>query len=66
VSQSTMCFKVHTFVLCHDIIEYLEPVPVSSFPFPTYYPDTGTGSKYSNRTYVGPSVNPSLNRLRDG
>src|SRR5215204_148259 len=33
VPQSTMCFKVHTFVLCHDIIESL-PVPVSSFPFP--------------------------------
>ena len=33
VPKSTMCFKVHTFVLCHDIIESL-PVPVSSFPFP--------------------------------
>jgi hypothetical protein len=23
-----------------------------SFPFPTYYPDTGTGSDYFNRTLV--------------
>jgi hypothetical protein len=57
VSQSTMCFKVHTFVLRHDIIESL-PVPVSSFPFPTYYPDTGTGSGHSNRIYVGPFGQP--------
>jgi hypothetical protein len=26
------------------------PVPISSFPFPTYYPDTGTGSCYLDRT----------------
>jgi len=24
--------------------EYRQPVPISSFPFPHYYPDTGTGS----------------------
>jgi hypothetical protein len=35
-------------------------VPVSSFPFPTYYPDTGTGSEDSNRTYVGPLTQPLL------
>jgi hypothetical protein len=32
----------------------------SSFPFPTYYPDTGTGSEDSNRTYVGPLTQPLL------
>ena len=34
--------------------------PYPPFPFPTYYPDTGTGSKYSNRTYVGPLTQPLL------
>src|SRR5215204_2234762 len=38
--------------------EYRQPVSVSSFPFPTYYPDTGTGSCYPNRTCVGPFVQP--------
>ena len=28
------------------------------------YPDTGTGSDYPNRTYVGPFGHPYLNRLR--
>jgi hypothetical protein len=28
--------------------------------FPDYYPDTATGSKYSNRTYVGPLTQPLL------
>lgn len=36
------------------------PVSVSSFPFPAYYLDTGTGSDYLNRTYVGPSAQPLL------
>ena len=31
---------------------------VSSFPFPTYYPDTGTGSGYLHRTLVGPLAQP--------
>jgi hypothetical protein len=57
VSQSTMCLKVHTFVLWHDIMESL-PVPVSSFPFPNYHPDAGTGSDFPNRTFVGPLVQP--------
>jgi hypothetical protein len=30
-----------------------------------YYPDTGTGSEYLNRTYVGRLGQPGLNRLRD-
>jgi len=33
------------------------------FPFPTYYPDTGTGSDdfpYANRTFVGPFAQPLL------
>src|SRR5919112_76774 len=30
----------------------MQPVPVSSFPFPTYYPDTGTGSGYPNRILI--------------
>lgn len=25
--------------------------PYPPFPFPTYFPDTGTGSGYSNRTF---------------
>jgi hypothetical protein len=37
------------------------PVPVSSFPFP-YYPDTGTGYGYLNRTYVGLLAQPLLKR----
>ena len=36
-------------------------MPVSSFLFPTYYPDTGTGSEYLNRTHVGPFGQPGLN-----
>ena len=40
-------------------------MPVSSFLFPTYYPDTGTGSEYLNRTHVGSFGQPGLNRLRD-
>src|SRR5918993_2208607 len=40
--------------------EYRQPVPISSFPFPTYYPDTGTGSCYPNRTCVGPLTQPLL------
>jgi hypothetical protein len=28
--------------------------------FPTYYPDTGTGSEYLNRTCVGPLTQPLL------
>jgi hypothetical protein len=34
--------------------------PYPPFPFPTYYPDTGTGSEYSNRTFVGPLTQPLL------
>jgi hypothetical protein len=34
--------------------------PYSPFPFPTYYPDTGTGSEDSNRTFVGPFAQPLL------
>jgi hypothetical protein len=41
------------------------PVPVSSFPFPHYYPDTGTGSNYLNRTYVGRIGQPILDRLHN-
>ncbi len=37
----------------------------SSFPFPTYYPDTGTGSGYPDRTYVGVFGQPILDRLRE-
>jgi hypothetical protein len=33
-------------------------VPVSSFPFLNYYPDTGTGSDYLNRTFVEPLAQP--------
>ena len=33
-------------------------MPVSSFSFPTYYPDAGTGFEDSNRTYVGPLAQP--------
>src|SRR5688500_12396425 len=41
--------------------ESRQPVPISTpFPFPTYYPDTGTGSKDSNRTFVGPLTQPLL------
>src|SRR5919112_3701509 len=36
--------------------ELRQPVSVSSFP--TYYPDTGTGSCYPNRTCVGLFVQP--------
>src|SRR5215213_499131 len=32
--------------------------PYPPFPFPTYYPDTGTGSEYSKRTYIGPLAQP--------
>src|SRR5215208_7096049 len=32
--------------------------PYPPFPFPTYYPDTGTGSGHSNRIYVGPFGQP--------
>jgi hypothetical protein len=32
--------------------------PYPPFPFPTYYLDTGTGSSCSNRTFVGPLVQP--------
>ena len=52
VQQSTMCFKVHTFMSCHDIVEKL-PVLVSSFPFSHFSPDTGTGSHYVERTLIG-------------
>ena len=38
------------------------PVPISSFPFPTYYPDTGTGSDSVNRTFVGPLAQPLFNQ----
>ena len=34
--------------------------PYPPFPFPTYYPDAGTGSEDSNRTYVGPLMQPLL------
>src|SRR5918997_5306123 len=34
--------------------------PYPPFPFPTYYPDTGTGSCYPNRTCVGPLPQPLL------
>jgi hypothetical protein len=34
--------------------------PYLLLSFPTYYPDTGTGSEYSNRTYVGPLTQPLL------
>jgi hypothetical protein len=37
----------------------------SSFPFPTYYPDTGTGSGYPNRTYVRVFGQPIFDRLRE-
>jgi hypothetical protein len=40
----------------------LTSVRIYSFPFPTYYPDTGTGSGYPNRTCVGPSVQPLFNQ----
>src|SRR5215203_2899122 len=43
--------------------EYRQPVPISSFPFPTYYPDTGTGSCYPNRTCVGPLTQPLLKHI---
>jgi len=33
--------------------------PYPPFPFPTYHPDTGTGSGYPNRTFVGPLAQPS-------
>src|ERR671911_21899 len=32
--------------------------PYPPFPFPTYYPDTGTGSGHSNRIYVEPFGQP--------
>src|SRR5829696_3541707 len=58
VSQSTICFKVHTSV-CH-VMTLLRAYqcPYRPSPFPTYYPDTGTGSGHSNRTYVGPLAQP--------
>jgi len=34
------------------------PVPVSSFLFPTYYPDTGTGSEYLTVLMLDSSVKP--------
>src|ERR687897_3100242 len=36
--------------------------PYPPFPFPTYHPDTGTGSEYSNRTLVGPLAQPLSNQ----
>ena len=39
--------------------EWKQPVSISSFPFPTYYPDTGTGSEYLNRTFVSSFTQPS-------
>jgi hypothetical protein len=36
--------------------------PYPPFPFPTYYPDTGTGSEYSNRILVGPLAQPLSNQ----
>jgi hypothetical protein len=47
----------------HVYVRYesrLNRCPYPPFPFPTYYPDTATGSKYSNRTYVGPLTQPLL------
>ena len=32
--------------------------PYPPFPFPTYYPDAGTGSDSVNRTCVGPLAQP--------
>ena len=46
-------------LLCHVMTllrAYQCPYP--PFPFPTYYPDTGTGSGHSNRIYVGPFGQP--------
>src|SRR5215204_5531105 len=34
--------------------------PYPPFPFPTITPDTGTGSGYPNRTFIGPLVQPLL------
>ena len=34
-------------------------MPVSSFPFPTYYPDTGTGSEHLNRILNSSFAQPS-------
>ncbi len=39
--------------------------PYPPFPFPTYYPDAGTGSDYFHRTYVGLLGQPCSNRLRE-
>jgi hypothetical protein len=40
--------------------------PYPPFPFPTYYPDTGTGSSHPKTVPLSePSYNPHLNRLRD-
>jgi hypothetical protein len=64
VPQSTMCFKVHTFVLCHDIIESL-PVPVSSFPFPTITLIRAPALATQTVPLSEPSHNPTLNRLRE-
>src|SRR5215204_1448263 len=32
--------------------------PYPPFPFPTYHPDTGTGTGYPNRTFVGLLAQP--------
>ena len=37
-------------------------MPISSFPFPTYYPDTGTGSYHPNRTLDSSWVQPLVKR----
>jgi hypothetical protein len=36
--------------------------PYPPFPFPTYYPDTGTGSEHLDRTFVGPLAQPHSNQ----
>ena len=36
--------------------------PYPPFPFPTYYPDTGTGFGKRNRNSVDPYLQPSFKR----
>jgi hypothetical protein len=52
-------------VYIHVYVRYesrFNQCPYPPFPFPTYYPDTGTGSGYFNRTLVEPLTQPLSNQ----
>jgi hypothetical protein len=53
-----LLLKGFTFMSMCGMNHGLTSARILLFPFPTYYPDTGTGSEDSNRTLVGPLAQP--------